>query len=247
MNGSIAPVENKKEVVLRVAVGSTNPSKLLAVRQALEKAVVNRKGIDEPIVVLEIKGFDVASDVPDQPMGDSETRLGAQNRARAAYNSYKNKFGTLAHFGIGCEGGLEGLPVVVEDDDGGTFDDDDQSEESHLWCMAWMAIYGKRQTFLADLVASPESKYYYADKKPVFGLAKTAAFMLPPSISKLCDKMELGAADDYILGRTNSKCGSGTVGKLTDGIIDRSAYYEHALILALVPWIRPDVYPSGIV
>jgi hypothetical protein len=41
-------------------------------------------------------------------------------------------------------------------------------------------------------------------------------------------------------GRLNAKHGSGTVGYLTDGMIDRALYYEHALLLALIPWVRPD-------
>ena len=57
--------------------------------------------------------------------------------------------------------------------------------------------------------------------------------------------LELGHADDKVFNRVNSKQGSGTVGILSNYVIDRSAYYEHALVLALVPWIRPDVYPHG--
>jgi non-canonical (house-cleaning) NTP pyrophosphatase len=58
--------------------------------------------------------------------------------------------------------------------------------------------------------------------------------------------MELGDADDKVFSRVKAKHGSGTVGLLTDGLIDRSYYYEHALLLAMVPWIRPDVYPDGV-
>jgi hypothetical protein len=111
--------------------------------------------------------------------------------------------------------------------------------------MAWMAVYGKRDAFIVHLVASSESKYYKPDKKPIFGLAKTGTFLLPSSLAALINEgLELGHADDKVFGRVNSKQGSGTVGVLTNGLIDRAAYYEHALILALVPWIRPDVYAT---
>lgn len=33
-----------------------------------------------------------------------------------------------------------------------------------------------------------------------------------------------------------------TVGILTNEIITRSVYYEHALILALIPFIHPELY-----
>ena len=111
--------------------------------------------------------------------------------------------------------------------------------------MAWMAVYGKRKSLLVDIMASQESKCWQPDRKPIFSLAKTGSFMLPSALKILIKKgMELGDADDKMSGRKKSKHGSGTVGYLTDGMIDRSTYYEHALILALVPWIRPDVYDS---
>jgi non-canonical (house-cleaning) NTP pyrophosphatase len=157
---------------------------------------------------------------------------GAKNRARAAYRSYKDAYGVFPHLSFGLEGGLEWCGHIL-----------DQEDEETLWCMAWMAVYGKRKAMLVDLLASKESKYYTADKEPIYGLAKTATFMLPSSLAKLiCAGMELGEADDKVFGRVKSKHGSGTVGLLTDGMIDRSAYYEHALTLALVSWIRPDVY-----
>jgi non-canonical (house-cleaning) NTP pyrophosphatase len=54
--------------------------------------------------------------------------------------------------------------------------------------------------------------------------------------------MELGDADDVVFKRVNSKHGQGTVGKLTNGQIDRTNYYVHALKLALIPWVRPELY-----
>ena len=41
---------------------------------------------------------------------------------------------------------------------------------------------------------------------------------------------------DMPLGRSNSKQGNGAVGILTADVIDRTHYYEHAVILALVPF-----------
>ena len=80
--------------------------------------------------------------------------------------------------------------------------------------------------------------------KQSWGLAKTAAFSLPHKVCELVrGGLELGDADDQVFSRVNGKHGSGTVGILTNGLIDRSHYYEHALQLAMIPWIRPDVYP----
>ena len=81
---------------LHVAVGSTNPVKIGAVR-----AVV-RHVADDAI----INHVAVASGVPDQPWGDEETIHGARTRAIAARESLD------ADLGVGIEGG------VVDEGDG---------------------------------------------------------------------------------------------------------------------------------
>lgn len=48
--------------------------------------------------------------------------------------------------------------------------------------------------------------------------------------------MELGHADDQVFGRVNSKQESGSVGLLTDNVVDRAGFYTQAMILALIPF-----------
>ena len=73
------------------------------------------------------------------------------------------------------------------------------------------------------------------DKKT--GKAKTATFPLPLKISKLIKKgYELGDADDIVFKRSNSKQKNGAVGILSDNLINRTDYYVHAIILALIPF-----------
>lgn len=181
-------------------------------------------------MTLELYPCTVPSGVADQPFGDEETKLGAKNRARAARDTYKETHGTQPHIAVGLEGGLEWL-------------------DDELWCMAWMAVIGSRSAFVLEFTSSADCGEYKAfDGDSLhWGTAKTGTFALPTLVSDLVKEgMELGDADDKVFSRIKSKHGSGTVGLLTDGLIDRSAYYEHALILALVPWIRPDVYPEGV-
>lgn len=222
-----------EKCVLRVSVGSSNPSKIRAVQQALDTALQSKSSW----VQLEIQGFDVASSVADQPFADTETQTGAKNRAKAAYRAYADKEKRCPHLAIGMEGGLEWISCASTN---GTTNQDE------LFCMAWMAIYGRRTGHVIDLFASPDTECYVGDKKPVFGLAKTANFVLPKEITRLVRQgVELGDADDRIFKRIKSKHGSGTVGILTNGLIDRSAYYSHSLILALTPWLHPNLYPHG--
>jgi hypothetical protein len=61
------PSENNEKRIFRIAVGSSNPCKVDAVRQALQRAIEFSSGLD---VDLEVEGFSVGSDVPDQPFGD---------------------------------------------------------------------------------------------------------------------------------------------------------------------------------
>lgn len=69
------------------------------------------------------------------------------------------------------------------------------------------------------------------------GASRTATFALPGAVAQLVRAgTELGLADDIVFGRTNSKQENGSVGLLTNDVIDRAAYYEHAVILALIPF-----------
>ncbi len=77
------------------------------------------------------------------------------------------------------------------------------------------------------------------------GRGKTGAFILPRSIADLIQQgMELGEADDIIFNRSNSKQENGAIGLLTGDVIDRARLYEQAVIMALIPFKNPDLYPE---
>lgn len=72
------------------------------------------------------------------------------------------------------------------------------------------------------------------------GLGQTGVFYLPREVAELVRAgMELGHADDRVFGRDNSKQANGAIGILTDDVVDREAYYVHAVIMALVPFKNP--------
>jgi inosine/xanthosine triphosphatase len=219
-------------LILRVAVGSDNPCKIHSVRDALLQVIASQHSPQQKEASLQVEGFRVESGVTAQPMGDDETQRGAKNRAMAAYQCYEKKFLKPPHLAVGLEGGLEW-----------------SNDKSILWCMAWMACCGKTgDGFLEELLGGPTTVAAVEElsDKLSWGLAKTASFAMPPPITEYVKQgMELGEADDKVFNRVNSKQGSGTVGILTNGIITRASYYQHALVLALVPWIRADVYTDG--
>ncbi len=79
-------------------------------------------------------------------------------------------------------------------------------------------------------------------KNGVNGKSRTATFYLPQEVRDLVRQgVELGEADDRAFGRSNSKQQNGSVGLLTQDAITRITYYEHAVILALVPFKNPGL------
>ena len=78
-------------------------------------------------------------------------------------------------------------------------------------------------------------------------LASSAPHLDPSLHFSHQDGVELGEATDTVFARVNSKHHDGTVGILTGGLIGRSEYYQHALILALIPFLphnRPLFAPA---
>lgn len=79
--------------------------------------------------------------------------------------------------------------------------------------------------------------------KTQLGKARTAGFYLPPKVVQLVDQgYELGEADDMIFGVQNSKQTSGSSGLLTDNVMTRLRFYVPAVILALIPFLKPELY-----
>ncbi len=74
---------------MKIIVGSKNPVKVGAVREAFEKYFPE----------CEVVGIDVESGVAAQPMSEEETIRGAKNRANNALGA--------ADYGVGIEGGVE--------------------------------------------------------------------------------------------------------------------------------------------
>lgn len=79
--------------------------------------------------------------------------------------------------------------------------------------------------------------------KDKMGKARTAGFYLPPKVVELVNQgHELGHADDIVFGVDNSKQTSGSSGLLTDNVMTRMRFYVPAVILALIPFKKADLY-----
>ncbi|MFO7320765.1 MAG: inosine/xanthosine triphosphatase [Chloroflexota bacterium] len=103
--------------------------------------------------------------------------------------------------------------------EGGVAEDGDR-----LLAFAWIVVLGRERS----------------------GSSRTATFILPEEVAALVRQgVELGHADDRVFGRTDSKRRNGSVGLLTGDVIDRVAYYAHAVVLALIPFKNPDLTFAG--
>lgn len=81
-----------------------------------------------------------------------------------------------------------------------------------------------------------KSKTYQSEEQ-------SASFRVPKEVAELIrDGMELGHAHDKVFNKVNSKQAHGMVGELTDNIIDRTEYYRHPLVLALIPFKNSELY-----
>lgn len=96
-----------------------------------------------------------------------------------------------------------------------------QAEEQGLDTFAWIVIYSAGK----------------------YGEARTATFKLPEKIAHLiAGGMDLAEAIDLVFSETNSKQNNGAVGHLTQHRVDRTELYRQAVVLALIPFVNPDLY-----
>lgn len=95
--------------------------------------------------------------------------------------------------------------------------------DDELHAFAWIVIQNKRK----------------------LSKARTATFPLPYAIRQLLKEgYELGHANDLLFKEHNSKQKGGAVGTLTLGKLGRTAYYEQAVLLALIPFMNESLFPA---
>jgi len=84
---------------------------------------------------------------------------------------------------------------------------------------------------------------YIVSKDGKIRKGRTGTFFVPPAaIDLIYEGHELGTVGDTLFGTSNGKQKNGFVGSLTNNLITRVALYEHALLLALIPFMQPHLY-----
>ncbi|MFM2340148.1 MAG: hypothetical protein RLZZ360_784, partial [Candidatus Parcubacteria bacterium] len=81
------------------------------------------------------------------------------------------------------------------------------------------------------------------DKSGTCGFGRTSAYLVPQILYELINQgHELGTATDIVFNETNSKQKSATIGILTNDIITRKDFYRDAMVFALIPFVKPELY-----
>jgi len=149
--------------------------------------------------------------------------------------------GTYLVEGLNVSSDVEAQPVGNEQTFKGAMNRAKNSKAVFPEADYWVGIEGGVEKFQGELAAF--AWVVVLDKKGKIGKAKTSQFFLPKGIADLVDGgMELGAADDKFFKLENSKEQIGAVGILTKGALDRKNYYQQAVVLALIPFLKEELY-----
>jgi inosine/xanthosine triphosphatase len=106
----------------------------------------------------------------------------------------------------------------------------------------WIGIEGGVEENAGDLAAFAWIVVQSANR---IGKSRTGTFYLPPEVAYWVRQgKELGEADDLVFNRSNSKQENGAVGILTTDALNRAQLYEVGVLLALIPFKNPDLYPE---
>ncbi len=202
------PITSQVRQPVAIFVGSTNPVKVNAVKQAVIKHWPD----------LAVTGFEVNSQIPAQPIGDDQTRLGAQNRARLALEfglalesslTDTTKHNQSTYLGIGLEGG------VVEYD-------------GQLWSTVWGCVTDGSLIDNQPKTLPTQLRFFEANG---------ARFILPEKIAQaIRDGEELGPLMSRLHDGADVKRTSGAIGILTDNFVDRTEEYSAIIKLAVGLW-----------
>lgn len=94
--------------------------------------------------------------------------------------------------------------------------------DEEYWVSAWMCVQ---------------------DQTGKQGFGRSSAFLLPSAVTDLIKEgKELAEAGDIVFDETNSGQKGGTVSFLTNNIVNRKNFYMEAMIFALIPFLKPDLY-----
>ena len=170
--------------------------------------------------------------------------IGSKNPTKIASvtNAFQKAFpdDNFEFIGVGSPSNVSDQPMSNEETYEGAINRAQHTKSKHPDANFWVGIEGGIAYHQEDMEAFA---WIVILSENQIGKARTGSFVLPKKIQILVeDGVELGLADDMVFKRNNSKQQNGAVGILTNDLITRSTYYEHAVTLALIPFLKSDIY-----
>jgi inosine/xanthosine triphosphatase len=165
-------------------------------------------------------------------------------KIQAAVNGFRRLFPSreLDTITVNVPSDVAQQPLSDEETLRGAFNRSTHAQAAYPNADYWIGIEGGIQPFGQEMMAFA---WIVIRSPKMMGKGRTGTFFLPPAVAELIRQgKELGEADDIVFGRSNSKQKDGAVGLLTDNVIDRAELYEHAMILALIPFKNEALYTS---
>ena len=163
-------------------------------------------------------------------------------KLNAALAAFQQMFPAQSYVvdGLSVPSGVPDQPTSVSETMKGARNRAEKARASAPESDYWLGIEGGIED--SPLGMSCFARVHVLGRDGLIGLSQTAVFYLPREVAELVrGGMELGHADDKVFGRDNSKQANGAIGLLTDDLVDREAYYTHAVIMALVPFKNRDL------
>jgi inosine/xanthosine triphosphatase len=166
-------------------------------------------------------------------------------KIQAAVNGFRRLFSdaTVNVITVSVSSEVAHQPLSDEETLRGALNRSSNAQRIQPYADYWIGIEGGIQSIDQEITAFA---WIVVRSKEMIGKARTGTFFLPSAVADLIRAgQELGEADDIVFGRSNSKQENGAVGLLTDNVIDRAQLYEHAMILALIPFRNERLYSQG--
>lgn len=165
-------------------------------------------------------------------------------KIRATFLGFQRMFpGTPIDIqGISVPSGVSHQPMTDDETFRGATNRAQQAGRLEPGSDLWVGIEGGIQIFEKEISSFA---WVVVCSQNQTGKGRTSTFFLPEKVAQLIRQgYELGAADDIVFDRHNSKQDNGAVGLLTGDVIDRISLYEQAIIMALIPFKNPELYPT---
>jgi len=161
------------------------------------------------------------------------------NAVRTAFNKTFPKI-SWKFEGISVPSGVSNQPTTDEETYNGAYNRATNAKNIKKTAQFWVGIEGG---VVDDKKGMATFAWVVILSKNKIGKGKSATFFLPKKVAELIKNgKELGEADDIVFKKKNSKQANGAIGLLTHNLITRTTLYVPAVIVALIPFIRKDLY-----